>query len=422
MRLWIASLLIVLLGCGVASSHPMPNSVITLNIGEIAISGEIAIPLIELDLAMGTDFASDPATSIAAAKDQIRDYLADHFAASTREGAAWTVSVDDIATPQSADTSYAELAATITLEPPAGASVRQFALHYDAVIHKVATHYALVTVGEDWLGGKINALGEPASVGVIRMNPTDNTIAPLVVDLSEGSYWQGFLAMLQLGMSHIAEGTDHLLFLLTLLLPAPLLAIAGRWTGSAGPRATLVSILKIVTAFTLGHSLTLILATLLRLNLPQQPVEVVIALTILVSAIHALRPIFPGREAVVAGLFGLVHGMAFSFTLAELNLSSGQLAVSLLGFNLGIELFQLAIVALILPSLLVFAHIGYYAPIRIVGATVAIIASLGWLADRLGLGSSLATLVDTTGQQLPVLILGLTLASAVAWCIRKVQG
>jgi hypothetical protein len=424
MRHWLVGLMVLLLGCGVATGHPMPNSVLTLDVGEHAIAGEIVIPLIELDLAMGTDFSSDPAVAIAAAQDRIRGYLAAHVSASTPEGQAWTIAIDDIHVPETANVaspSYAELVARLLMTPPEAASVRQFTLNYDAVLHRVVTHYALVTVGEDWLNGQIDAHGEPVSLGVIKMNPIDNAIAPLSVDLSQGSYWQGFVAMFQLGISHIAEGTDHLLFLLTLLLPAPLLAVGARWGGKAGMRGTLFSALKIVTAFTIGHSLTLIVATLLRLNLPQQPIEVVIAATILISAIHALRPIFPGREALVAGLFGLIHGMAFSFTLAELNLSSGQLAVSLLGFNLGIELLQLGIVALVLPSLLLFADSGYYAPVRIAGAALAILASLGWLADRLGFNSTLAILIDTVGQQLPMLIVGLAMASALVWGFSKMQ-
>lgn len=100
---------------------------------------------------------------------------------------------------------------------------------------------------------------------------------------------------LKLGVSHIAAGTDHLLFLLMLL------AGLKRWGGFAGPRRSLPNILKIITAFTVGHSLTLILGTLTRLELPAQPIEALIALSLLISAVHALRPVFPGREVLVAG-------------------------------------------------------------------------------------------------------------------------
>ena len=143
-------------------------------------------------------------------------------------------------------------------------------------------------------------------------------------------------------MRHIAEGTDHLLFLLVLLLPAPLLLTKGRrWGGFGGVGYSLRRLLLIVTAFTLGHSFTLLLGALGWVRLPSQPVEVLIAVSILVSAGHAVRPLFPGREAWVAAGFGLVHGLAFASTLANLHLEAGPMALSILGFNLGIELMQL---------------------------------------------------------------------------------
>lgn len=386
MRCWLIGLAILLLAHELAAAHPMPNSVVKLNVGSKFIAGDIAVPLIELDLAMGTDFRHDPIAAVTVAQDRIRDYFAEHLRVATPDGSPWTVSIKDIdlqKTIGDANASYVELTAKVVMSPPEGTSVRALMLNYDAVIHKVATHSALVIVGEDWLTGQIDVHGDPIFVGVIRVNPIDNTIAPLPVNLSKGSYWRGFLAMLQLGMSHISEGTDHILFLLTLLLPAPLLPVNGRWNGKACTRGALFYVFKIVTAFTIGHSMALIIASLLRLNLSHQPIEVIIAGTILVSAIHVLRPIFPGRGFIIAGMFGLVHGMAFSFTLAALNLSTAQLVVSLVGFNLGIELFQLAIVALVLPSMLLFAGSGYYAPVRIAGSVIAMVASVGWIADRL---------------------------------------
>jgi hypothetical protein len=96
-------------------------------------------------------------------------------------------------------------------------------------------------------------------------------------------------------MCHIAEGTDHMLFLLVLLLPAPLLVARAEWGTPVGVRQSLLRIFGIVTAFTIGHSLTLSLAALGAVTVPSHPVEVLIAVSILVSAVHAFRPIFPGR-------------------------------------------------------------------------------------------------------------------------------
>ncbi len=105
-----------------------------------------------------------------------------------------------------------------------------------------------------------------------------------------------------------------------------------------------------VTAFTIGHSITLIGGAFFGWALPSRPVEVLIAISILVSAIHACRPLFPGREAWVAGGFGLVHGLAFATLIGRFGLEPLQKAQSILGFNLGIELVQLGVVLAILPA------------------------------------------------------------------------
>jgi hypothetical protein len=148
-------------------------------------------------------------------------------------------------------------------------------------------------------------------------------------------------------------------------------------------RYSLIQILRVVTAFTAGHSVTLALAASGFARVPSRPVEVLIAFSILVSAAHALRPLFPGREAMIAALFGLVHGLAFATTLQNLGLGAWQRVVSILGFNLGIETMQLIVVAAILPSLVILSRTPAYTAVRVAGALFAGFASLGWIADRL---------------------------------------
>ncbi|HEY4010305.1 MAG TPA: HupE/UreJ family protein, partial [Acidobacteriaceae bacterium] len=194
--------------------------------------------------------------------------------------------------------------------------------------------------------------------------------------------FSGFAGAYRLGLHHIAEGTDHLLFLLVLLLPAPLLALRGRWSRPASVRNSLVHILGIVTAFSLGHSLTLALAAFGILQLPSRPVELLIAVSILISALHAIRPMFPGREAAIAAFFGLIHGLAFASALNDLGVSSWYRLISLLGFNLGIESMQLAVVAAVLPSLIVLSRSPVYGVVRIAGALLAGVAAGAWIIQR----------------------------------------
>jgi hypothetical protein len=204
-----------------------------------------------------------------------------------------------------------------------------------------------------------------------------------------------FPSMFRLGMRHIAEGTDHLLFLLALLLPAPLLVSRSRWAGFAGVQHSVVQILKVVTAFTIGHSTTLALAAFGLVRVPSRPIEVLIAVSILVSAAHALRPLFPGREAAVAAAFGLMHGLAFAATLQNLGLGWWERVVSILGFNLGIETMQLIVVSATMPSLVLLSRARAYQFVRIGGALLAGIASLGWIAQRLlNLHNSVDLVID----------------------------
>lgn len=192
----------------------------------------------------------------------------------------------------------------------------------------------------------------------------------------------GFTGAFRLGVHHIAQGTDHLMFLLALLLPAPLLACGYRWGQSATVAGSLSHILGIVTAFTLGHSLTLGLAASGFVHVPSRPIEILIAISILVSAVHAMRPICPRSEAFIALSFGLVHGLAFATALSNLGLSRWYLLVSIFGFNLGIEAMQMIVVAAILPSLLLLSRTSGYSVVRVGGAFLAAVTSVGWIIER----------------------------------------
>jgi len=414
----------LVVGATPASAHPMPSSVVLLDVHSDHIDAELELPVQDLGTAMDLDLAGDADLALADDGAALRDYLAAHVALST-DGQPWSVAVEDLSLGDAEQTStgpYQEIVAELTLTPPVGVGTRQFDLDYDAVVHQVVTHSVLVSLRQDWAAGVVEA-DQGRELGVIAIDNRTMTIAPLQIDLDDASTWAGFLAMVGLGGHHIAEGTDHLLFLLTLLLPAPLL-LAGRrrWGGAAGGRSAVLAITRITLAFTVGHSVTLALSALGRFDLPAQPVEALIAASILVSAVHAVRPLFPGREALVAGLFGLVHGMAFSFTLAELSLSTPQLVVSLLGFNLGIELVQLLVVALVLPPLVLLADTRAYPALRTVGAVIAGVAACGWLADRLGRPNPIAGAADALGGHGGWAVAALWLAALavlVAWWRRS---
>ncbi|MFT3862486.1 HupE/UreJ family protein [Micropruina sp.] len=398
-----------------ASAHPMPHSVVALSVADSHVTAAIELPLTDLTLAMGSDPLGRDGVLEAAEADQVADYLAGHLAVTSPNGAAWADEITGIEASQAeqSDTGvYQELVAQVVLTPPDGESTRAFTLDYDAIIHQVITHRILVVVDSDWFGGNVEQTTE---VGVIRVDSATGSIAPLKVELGSGSAWAGFAAMFGLGASHILEGTDHLLFLLVLLLPAPLLASRRRWAEPAPVRQAFRRILGITIAFTIGHSATLAMASLTRVEIPAAPVEALIAGSILVGALHALKPIFPGREALIAGTFGLVHGTAFSFTLAELHLDAGQLLLSLLGFNLGIEAMQLAVVALVLPALVLASQSRGYATLRVAGATLTAIAAIGWMLDRLGLANPIARLADGIVGYQSIVLAALWVCGLLLW-------
>lgn len=220
-------------------------------------------------------------------------------------------------------------------------------------------------------------------------------------------------------MRHIAEGTDHLLFLLTLLLPAPLLLSGSHWGGPASVYGSLGRIFGIVTAFTIGPSVSLTLAALNVVHVPSRPVEVLIAASVFVSALHALRPIVPGKEALVAAFFGLIHGLAFAATLDRLGLGHWQRVAGILSFNLGIEAMQIVALAAILPSLLLLSRTKVYSILRIGGALFAGSASLAWMAERaFAFGTPVDAIVNALARHAVSLAAALLLVSV---CCRLLQ-
>ncbi|MFJ8780567.1 HupE/UreJ family protein [Streptomyces sp. NPDC102476] len=411
----------LLAGASPAAAHPMPHSVVQLDVHQASVTARLELPVDDLSRAGGIDLSDTTRATLSGRADAIRTYLREHVHPISSGGKAWKVSVGALSLSRTEQTStgpYRELVAEAVLTPPAGADVRHFTFDYDVIVHQVVTHTVLVTVRQDWAAGQVDGEGT-TQVGTIRIDTRTMTVPALKVDLGDGSAWRGFLAMVKLGGDHILTGTDHLLFLLILLLPAPLAATGRRWDGLVGARRALGRIGRITLAFTAGHSVALAVTALGRLNVPGWPVEAFIAASILVGAIHAIRPLFPGKEALVALVFGLGHGMAFSFVLAEMHLSTGQLVTSLLGFNLGIELVQLLLVFLALPSLLVLARRRAQPALRLTGAVLTGTAAAGWLADRLGLPNPVARAADSAGSHTTLLLASLTVTAlaATAWTL-----
>ena len=253
---------------------------------------------------------------------------------------------------------------------------------YDLFFKELPSHRGFLTVEYNWKAGVIN------NEAIISLSFTpDNSTDTL--DLTEISIWKGFNAMIQQGIWHIWIGTDHIFFLIALILPAVVfrrreenLSPVKSWKPVPKFKPAFIYILKIVTYFTIAHTITLSLAALQIITLPGWLVESIIAFSIGLAAFHNIIPIFKGKDWLIAFVFGLFHGFGFASVLGDIGLTDEFLVYSLLGFNIGVEIGQLVIIALIFPVLYVIRKRKSYPKILIGVSIFLIVASIYWIIER----------------------------------------
>lgn len=365
--------LFALAGAARLAAHSAPGSALLLDFRGAEVGAELRLPLSELAIAFRQPLDAAPAAVLPRWREELAGYVRRHFSVRGTDGRAWSIEVLGLQVALAEQP--IDLVVRLRLAPPEGATARRFTVRSLVILHEVMNHFTVVSARQDWNQGRLG--GPPELLGTLQAYAPE-----LTIDRAEGSAWQGFRAVLMLGVRHIAEGTDHLLFLLLLVLTAPLRTAEGRWAGPEGLRSSGRKLIALVTAFTAGHSLTLVIGSLGWLGVPERWVEVLIAVSILVSAAHVLRPFLAGREPLVAAGFGLVHGLAFASALGGFQFGAAQLAAALLAFNLGIELVQIAIVAAVAPLLVVLSRRPSYRRVRVVGGLVGGTAALAWIAER----------------------------------------
>jgi hypothetical protein len=190
-------------------------------------------------------------------------------------------------------------------------------------------------------------------------------------------------AAIRLGVEHIFQGIDHLCFLVALLLPSVLVRSGRGWAPVPRLRPALVDVLKIVTAFTLAHSITLTLSSLEVLRLPSRLVESGIAASVIVAAVNNVYPLLAEDRWAAAFALGLLHGFGFSATLMDLGLPRQNLALTLFGFNVGVEIGQMCVVAAFVPIAYFARGSWLYRRVGLVGGSLAIAGVAGvWLVER----------------------------------------
>ncbi|MEO6227477.1 MAG: HupE/UreJ family protein [Thermomonas sp.] len=263
-----------------------------------------------------------------------------------------------LATRQYDDGAYA----TVVLRADC-ASVAALTVRYGLLFDVDPQHRALVTFHNHGKDG----------TGIASIDAREIAIGP-----GQAARSNPFLQFLREGVHHILIGYDHLAFLISLLLPAALVRRERQWQPSPGPRHSLGHVLGIVTAFTLAHSITLSLAALGWITPASRWVEAAIAASVLLAALNNVWPLVTKRVWLVGFSFGLVHGFGFAGALSELGLPTGARLASLVGFNLGVEIGQMAVVALVLPILLLVRRKRWYAQFAMPLLSLAIAGFAAW--------------------------------------------
>jgi hypothetical protein len=201
--------------------------------------------------------------------------------------------------------------------------------------------------------------------------------------LADAGRMRAFGSIVKQGVVHIWAGYDHVLFLLALLLPSVLRREGRGWRPVDRLRPALLDVLRIVTAFTVAHSITLSLAALEIVTLPSRLVESTIAASVVLAAVNNVVPVLRQDRWMAAFVLGLMHGFGFSATLMDLDLPRSNLLQTLFGFNVGVELGQIAIVAVFVPIAFALRRTTGYRRVALVGGScvIAVLAMI-WLIER----------------------------------------
>jgi len=386
-----------LLFTSVAGAHDGNSSIVYLDVfPDGTAQGQLEHPIPLLNDMFNLDLDPDTASAddIAEIEPLVRAYNEGNLAIESRDGTEWDiVFTGEVQAIETENRLYAAFEFDITNvfdEAP-----RQFDVTFDGIVPN-SSHFAFVVMRTDPVTGVFLNEGDPVgidtevedisdTVGLVENGRVITADAPtLDVDLDNPSTWKAFTGTVVLGMDHIFIGTDHILFVLVLLLPAVMVfSLADGWAPVPSFGAGLWRVIKIATSFTVAHSITLALGGLGIVELPSKLVETIIALSIVATAFHNLRPIFANREALIAFAFGIFHGFGFAGLLSDLGVGRGQRVLSLLGFNIGVEIGQAFIILLLFPALFLLRRTTAYPWILRVGSMLLALVATIWAIERI---------------------------------------
>lgn len=349
-------------------AHKPSDSYLTLSIEGSAVAGQWDIALRDLDYAIGLDANGDAEITwgeVRAKHGDIAAYAIPRLSLSAggrRCGTRVTGHLID----EHTDGAYAVL----RFHADCGQEIERLQVHYTLFFDIDPQHKGLLRLAYEGKSSAAVFSPEKAAQEFVMERP--DRLAQFVDYFREGVW-------------HIWIGFDHILFLLALLLPAVVYRDKdkGGWQAVRAFRPAFWSVVKIVTAFTVAHSITLSLATLGVISLPSRLVESTIAASVVLAALNNIFPLFSERRWTMAFAFGLVHGFGFASVLSDLGLPQETLVLALVGFNIGVEAGQLVIVAAFLPLAFMTRRTALYRRVILLGGSVAIaMLAAFWLAER----------------------------------------
>lgn len=349
-----------------AYAHKPSDSYLSFVVKDNTVAGQWDIALRDLDFALGLDADGNAEITwgeVRAKHNDIAAYAMSRLQIAA-QGTACPLTVTEHLVDDHTDGAYAVL----RFKAECSANIQVLQARYNLFFDVDPQHKGLLRL--EYQGSSSTAIFSPEK-------------ASQEFTLKQVSKLQQFLDYAREGVWHIWIGFDHILFLLALLLPAVVFRQDQKWQAVSAFKPAFWSVLKIVTAFTLAHSITLTLATLGVISLPSRWVESTIAASVVIAALNNIYPLFRERRWVMAFVFGLIHGFGFASVLTDLGLPQGALVLALVGFNVGVEGGQLAIVSAFLPIAFALRYTWLYQRFILFGGSVviAILATI-WFAER----------------------------------------
>ncbi len=371
----VAGGIALLLAAAGALAHFTGQSYIFLRVYESGLEGRVELPTRDLDAALGLDTDGDgevSATELEARTADIEAMLAARFSLAA-QGQPYAIRYTSRSLREIEIGHY--LVAHFVVDRP-GTIPDVIDVSYSAIMDAVPAHRGGLVVEHN---AKIGLENNHTQFSFIFAPGREHVALNLLGEGRLRALWR----FVREGAFHIWIGIDHVLFLVALVLPAVMVRRAGRWHPVESFRPAMMHVVKVVTLFTVAHSITLSLAALNVVQLPARLVETVIALSVLLVALNNLYPLFNERIWWVVFGFGLFHGFGFAAVLSELALTRSSKIMSLFGFNIGVEIGQLAIIATLFPLLYLARRQAFYRPVGLAATSVLIsLAALAWFVSR----------------------------------------